>query len=265
MEASLFLLLPVEDAVLDIPPNHDALVDLFAPLMRVKIFAREKNIRLSVYYDNENIDQFKSVAEILADDGTYLDKPYLILYNFVGKYSTDVRQVNMLDTSCHYVRWDTNTFSIDSNAPLVLKCAFESTNVSCVLSLSPKIPTDYYLVSIIKDRRFGEGLPKMKSIPLFFSADFCVQWLSSLLDDNFSLLRENVFQRTHYHWNNQCIFKNKLDDTYWYLDFFHKDNKFHYDVFNSEGKHLGEASSEGKLIEGTNDPSKSISHILHGH
>lgn len=265
MEASLYLLLPVEKGVLDIPLTYDALCSMFSSLINVKVFAKKENINLRIFYDKENISQFMADARTVVDDGAYLNKPYLMLQEFVSKASTEVHEADILDPSCCYARWDTITCGIDVDAPLVVKCAFESPTVTCVLSLSPLIPTEYYLVSIIKDKIFGEGLPKLKSVPLFFNADNCVQWLSSQLDGRFSLLRGSVFQRTHFRWNNQSIFKKKSDDTYWYLDYFHRDNYFHYEVFNRDGVHLGEASSEGQLIAGTNDPSKSISHIIHGH
>lgn len=48
MEASLFILLPEGNAVLDIPQTKEELCNLFAPLMRVKEFAREKGIDLRI-------------------------------------------------------------------------------------------------------------------------------------------------------------------------------------------------------------------------
>jgi len=264
MDASLFILLPEGNAVLDVPQTKDALGSMFSRLLHVKEFAKEKGISLRIFYDEENVNRFKSDIGDLVDDSTFLKKSIEYLRRFVGTHSTNVNKEKLLDAECAYIRWDTITCATDVDAPLIVKSAFESPSAPCVLSLSPKYPTEYYKVSLIKDRAYSEGLPKLKSIPLFCIADECIEWLSSLVDDHFSLMGNNAFAPTSYHWNNQRIFEKVKDGTYWYLDFFHRENKIHYEVFNHDGHHLGEASEAGQLIEGTADNKKSIQHILHG-
>lgn len=264
MGASLFILLPEGNAVLDIPQTKEALGGLFAPLMRVKEFARMQGINLRVFFDQENIIRFKTDVGQLVDDGTYLDKPITILRSFVRSHSTDVNKELLIDADCSYIRWDTITCTADADAPLIVKSSFESPGAPCVLSLSPKMPTDYNKVSLIKDSAYCESLPELKNIPLFFSADECIEWLSSLLEGHFSLMGNNAFTPTTYHWNNQRIYEKVADRTYWYFDFFHRENKIHYEVFNHEGDHLGEAAEDGVLVNGTVDHNKSIRHILHG-
>ena len=264
MEASLFILLPEGNAVLNIPQTKEALGSLFAPLLRVKEYARMNGISLRIFFDQENIIRFKADAGQLVDDGTYLDKPVAILRSFVGSHSSDVNKDPLLDAECSYIRWDTITCTTDVDVALVVKSAFESPGAPCVLSLSSVMPTDYYKVTLIKDRAYREGLPELKDIPLFFSADGCIEWLSSLLTGHFSLIGNKAFVPTSYHWNNQRIFEKVADGTYWYFDFYHRENKIHYEVFNHEGDHLGEASEDGLLVPGTVDNNKTIRHILHG-
>lgn len=264
MEASLFILLPEGNGVLDIPQVKEDLAGLFAPLLQVKNFARTKGISLRIFFDQNNINSFKADVGELVDDGTYLYKPTEILRRFVSSQSTDVNNGQLLDDEYSYIRWDTVTCPADADAPLVVKSAFESPCASCVLSLSPKIPTDYYKVTLLKDRAYCEGLPELKDVPLFFTANDCLSWLSSLLEGNFSLIGNNAFVATSYHWNNQRIFKKVDDGSYWYFDFFHRENKIHYEVFNQEGDHIGEASEDGRLLQGTADNTKTIRHVLHG-
>jgi hypothetical protein len=38
---------------------------------------------------------------------------------------------------------------------------------------------------------------------------------------------------------------------YWYPDYYHKDNKFHFEVFDAQNTYLGEADLAGELIPGT--------------
>ena len=264
MDASLFILLPEGNAMLDIPQTKEALGSLFAPLLRVKEYARANGISLRIFFDQENIIRFKADAGQLVDDGTYLDKPVAILRSFVGSHSSDVNKESLLDTECSYIRWDTITCTTDVDVPLVVKSAFESPGAPCVLSLSLATPTDYYKVTLLKDRAYREGLPELKDIPLFFSAAECIEWLSSLLIGHFSLIGNQAFVPTTYHWNNQRIFMSEADGCYWYFDFFHRENKIHYEVFNHQGDHLGEASEDGRLMPGTADNNKTIRRILHG-
>lgn len=264
MEASLFILLPEGDVVLDIPQTKEALSSLFEPLLHVKEYAKANGISLRIFFDQENIIRFKADAGQLLDNGTYLDKPVAILRSFVGNHSSDVNKKPLLDAECCYIRWDTITCTTDADVALVVKSAFESPDAPCVLTLSPATPTDYYKVTLIKDRAYREGLPELKDIPLFFSAEGCIEWLSSLLEGHFSLIGNNAFIPTTYHWNNQRIFEKEVDGTYWYFDFYHRENKIHYEVFNHEGGHLGEATEEGLLLPGTVDNNKTIRHILHG-
>lgn len=219
---------------------------------------------LELFFDLENIHRFKADAGGVLDDGTTLDKPVSILRSFVASNSTDVNKKQLLDSECHYIRWNTVTCTADADAPLIVKSAYESLGSPCVLSLSLKTPTDYYKVTLIKDRAYREDLPELKSIPLFFMADECIEWLSSLIEGHFSLIGNKAFIPTSYHWNNQRLFEKIDDGTYWYFDFYHRQNKIHYEVFNHDGKHLGEATEGGHLENGTADSNKSIRHILHG-
>lgn len=264
MEASLFMLLPTGVEVLELELTEDALKQMMSPLMTVKDFARQNGIDLRIYFDGDNIKQFMQDVGGIIENGHYLDKPSTIIRNFVSSCSTDVRNTVLLDGSCSYIRWDTVSCGIDANAPEVVKSAYESPSAPCVLSLAQGVPTDYYLVSLIKDRQYQGNLPELKNIPLFFSVCECIEWLSSLTDGHFSLTGNREFERTHYKWGHQTMFRKIADSSYWYFDYFHKDNKIHYEVFNEDGDHLGEASADGVLLPGTADNKKSISDILHG-
>lgn len=265
MEASIYLLLPEGDAILDIPQSKEAWIALFAPLLQIKEYARMNGIGLRVFYDKENIATFMKDAGDIVDNGSYLEKPSIILKRVVGTNSSDLRKVRLLDANYSYIRWDTITYTAYPDAPLAVMSAYESSHKACVMSLLHGIPTEYYQVSIIKDKAYYKNsVPELKNIPLFYKASECIGWLYSLIEGHFSLIGNRSFVRTAYHWNNQCIFRKKEDNTYWYFDYFHKDNKIHYEVFNQEGDHLGIASESGALLVGTANATKSIKNILHG-
>ena len=250
--------------VISLAENKSKLDEIVTPLIAVKQFARNHQIRLKIFYDSDNVQRFKHDLGNIVNDGAYMDSPMNKIYAFVGTDSVDVKNGTTIDASNCYIRWDTLTCSLDPDTPIVIKSAFEAPCKPCIFSLGEKVPTDYYQVSIIKDRAYAERMPELKSIPLFYDAEECIEWLSSLLDGHFSLSGNMDFVPTTYRWEKQRIFKNKKDGRYWYFDFFHKENKIHYEVFGEDGKHLGEAGQEGTLIPGTAKAGRSISKIIHG-
>lgn len=85
-------------------------------------------------------------------------------------------------------------------------------------------------------------------------------WLNDHLP-SFSLNDHSRFQKTNFVWgrSNQQIYRELNTGYLWYFDSYHKGNKLHYEVFNAEGKHLGEADAEGRLKERTADDNKKLS------
>ena len=61
------------------------------------------------------------------------------------------------------------------------------------------------------------------------------------------------------------IYRNLTSGDYWYYDYFHKDNKEHFEVFDATGHHKGEANVNGVIDTTKRDSSKSIVSILYGH
>jgi hypothetical protein len=57
----------------------------------------------------------------------------------------------------------------------------------------------------------------------------------------------NIFHLTSFRWIKQSIYVETATRNYWYYDYFHRENKKHYEVFNQEGIHLGEANINGVL------------------
>lgn len=74
----------------------------------------------------------------------------------------------------------------------------------------------------------------------------------------FSLSDISRFKKTNFHHNNEPIYKEIKTGYYWYNDYFHKNNKAHFEVFDAQGCHIGEASMKGDLDRGKADSTKSI-------
>lgn len=219
MDASLFILLPTGDEVIDLPLTAEGLRDLVAPLMTVKEYARQNDINLRIFFDKDNVNRFKADVGDVVDEAAYLSKASVILRNFVSSNSTDVQKNAILEGNYNYIRWDTIECMAHQDVALVVKSAFESPGAPCVLSLSPGIPTEYMQVTIIKDRTYADGRPELKNIPLFFSAEECIEWLSALLDGHFSLIGNRDYRPTTMKWGKQRIYQRIEDGNYWYFDF----------------------------------------------
>lgn len=213
MDASLFILLPTGDEVIGLPLTEEGLRDLVAPLMSVKKYARQNGINLRIFFDKDNVKRFKTDVGGVVDKAAYLSKASVILRNFVSSNSTDVQKNAILEGNYNYIRWDTIECMAHQDVALVVKSAFESPGAPCVLSLSPGIPTDYKQVTIIKDRTYDDGRPELKNIPLFFSAEECIEWMSALLDGHFSLIGNRDYRPTTMKWGKQRIYQRIEDGT----------------------------------------------------
>ncbi|QOW61702.1 hypothetical protein [Treponema pedis] len=93
----------------------------------------------------------------------------------------------------------------------------------------------------------------------FYSAD--ASYLS-FEKPPFTLNNNEWFCRTNFTHNNMKIFKEIKTEYYWYNDYFHRNNKAYFEVFDAKGNHIGEASMRGELDRGKADKTKSISNCI---
>ncbi|MGP1509912.1 MAG: hypothetical protein ACTTIU_05180 [Treponema lecithinolyticum] len=78
----------------------------------------------------------------------------------------------------------------------------------------------------------------------------------------FSLSDETRFIKTGRHYQNMPIYKEIKTGYYWYNDYFHRTNKAHFEVFDAQGNHIGEASMQGILNRQKFDKTKTIKHLI---
>lgn len=77
--------------------------------------------------------------------------------------------------------------------------------------------------------------------------------------DKQTILRDSDrFQPTSAVFQGRKVYKEFKTDYYWYIDNLHYGEKAHLEVFNSQGKHIGEASLEGKTDIAKADKNKKI-------
>ena len=78
----------------------------------------------------------------------------------------------------------------------------------------------------------------------------------------FSLNDENQFEKTNFHYGKEAIYKEIKTGYYWYNGYFHRNNKAHFEVFDSQGCHIGEASMKGELDRKKASSNKCIKNLI---
>jgi hypothetical protein len=181
-------------------------------------------------------------AETRFDDGTKR-----ILNN--NRTAENVSRAPIEDECC--IEWDKDTHKIGYDVP---------TDVSHAIRKIGNEPACYVLgANAVKrifffDARHKPDLPKeFIHIHQITNLGELKKELRSCGIEPFSLKDTSLF--THH--KEECY---KCNDTghYWYMDKFHKN---HYEVFDSTGKHLGEASMQGILDADKADNKKRLENI----
>ncbi len=274
MKANICLLFPItdDDVVAWAISQNDGrpIVKELAAISRV---IHDLRMECSFYYDSANFNDFVQKIETLDADKCYLAKITEQIKGILYRRLKDVHSWKQKDINVFYAEWKSATSSISVEVPLLYKYAincFEKTDC-VVVNFNIFEANQDNEIHILKDAHPTEtNLPEICSLSIMESADDTIEWLYSIANEGFSLRNSHLFLPTAYRWgeSGQRMYKridNKMSNTFWYFDFFHKDNKQHYEVYNEGGDHIGEADMKGELIPNSQDPHKSISHILHGH
>lgn len=255
-----FLLFPESDNASINPIGK--IDEIISMLTMIKKYCRLHKNQLNplFLYDSDALGYFENVA----NSSDRKDKIQNIR-NLLDRNAINVKNQTRKESDVYYVRYDTKSLCTDIQTPLIIQNIPGNGCNKCLVSFVEDVPTDYGYVHVIRDAVHRYDLPKIETVHLFHSTSDIVEWLKTF-DDGCQLISESPdFTRTKYRWEKQCIYCRNADNTYWYFDYFHKDNKSHYEVFNSNGIWLGEAETTNSTpIIPPNVKSKSISHILHG-
>ncbi|MCQ2076365.1 MAG: hypothetical protein MJZ20_04925 [Bacteroidaceae bacterium] len=268
MKINIFLLFPEQDTdVLNAVTISNSFRNIPGYLHGITETARVCGIEYSFYYDSDNFRKFSNVVSIL-DDKFYLAKTIVQIKNIVRLKGHDIRhQLSLLNSIYSYSIWDSSIQSSIPNVHDLVKASGEGISIpdkSCLFSFVDKIPIDNEQISIIKDLATAhqDGLPCFLTLPLFFESNVCAAWISTF-KVGFALENKQIFKETSYRWNNKRIYQKISDNSYWYFDFFHRDNKLHFEVFKSDGSYIGESDMDGNITLIKHN-AKSISHIISG-
>ena len=215
-------------------------------------------------YDSENVDCFWEKAESLLG-GNYLYDCKKQLRKLFGNHSTNVKVTSMCNPECIYAGWDISCTEIQVNR--IISEVSEATlneklGKTVLVDMTNAYSTSRDAVHVIKDAVHIEGLPVMIVTPTVCSVADFAEWYASISNTEFTLKDKRKFEKTNFRWNKEAIYKCLKTGYFWYFDYFHRENKWHFEVFDTTGIHLGEANENGVLKKETADKNKTISQII---
>lgn len=270
MRVLFFLYFPVSDELgVDELPYLNNIPSI---LGKVRKYCRDNNIEPCFVYDDNNIYSFLGVVGAFSEvlPANTVEDLKNVAHKFLGRNSINIANATRLKKGNFSIRFEKSSLENDLNPPLVLQNIPGNESHRCLISFIPGHPTSYGYVYIISGDRAKPDIPQIDRVPLYSSIEDIVEWIVSRKQNTTSISESPDFELTRYRWGNQHIYFHHKDKTYWYYDFFHRDNRdgSHYEVFDHTGENwLGEADtilSNPQLPPKAKPSEKKISHILHG-
>lgn len=267
---NIFLLFPQsDDEIYTLNGGEDEWREIVKDLKSIIDAVRNSNYTLKIFYDSYNISTFCTNAKGFTE-GTYWDNARNQLLSLLRKDSIDVSKNSLYKHDCSYYRWDYSTVTCPIEKD-ILKSATEKFiereegEETIIISFLLNDSWERDIMPMIKDAPHYRNLPQLSNIPYFNPIGSFMEWHNSLINNvQFSLLNVAKFERTKYIWprSKQRIYKERSNNRYWYYDFYHKESNEHYEVFDDNGNHIGEANCNGEVDELKKDNNKSISDII---
>ena len=266
MKIKAYFLFPdTDDDFVRIGQNVQSYTDLIGEVAVIKKQLKDQK-DFELCYDSENVNAFLSKAEILVG-GNYLSKCRTQLQHIFGNNTKNVSASILRKTDCQYFHWNISTV-IDNTRIIIAEAAEakqnEGTDKIVIINIAEAYTNNRENIHVIKDAVHYNELPILVSIPTVNNEIAFSQWVIALSTPNFSLVGNVNFQMTTFKWKKQKIYREKETSHYWYYDYFHDTNKKHFEVFNAQGIHLGEArSTDRRTLDTTKaDNQKRIGHII---
>jgi len=218
-------------------------------------------------YDANNISSFLSLINDYQQD-VHLAKIRKQLQTIIGNKTRNLSSKSFYRPDCTYAHWQLEhlNFTNVNAKPILAEAAHNlSQNKNekiIIINIGEAILNHHEKFHVLIDAPHYNELPCLVSIPTAETDTEFNNWYSHLNKEIYLLFDRARFERTNHVWIKEKIYKEKSTGYFWYNDFYHRENKKHFEVFDSKGIHLGEASMEGILDQSKADPTKSISHII---
>lgn len=267
MKIKAYLYFPDTDvAFQNLHNNPDSYTEIVKELYAVK-FKLKQNTAYEIYYDSANVSNFLDVAKGFVTD------PYLTgiknqLLIIIGKTGRNVNLPNFRNHQFTYANWTLTNMSVFSSPFVIAESAEDSlkdsaTERTICICLGNSVSVEREEMHIIKDVIHLTAFPNLINVTATNSDIGFVKWMTTLPVGKFLLKGNLDYEPLEKFWKKERIYRHIPTGYLWYFDFNHKDNKIHYEVFDSTGNaHLGEVDENGSMEVGTESNTKKISNIL---
>lgn len=269
-ELDIFLRFPeTEDEILELGDDLERYRGIVKSLRHVKALARAKAtpaLKYRIFYCSANIKSFVEKANTLFN-GKHLHNIANSIREILGATCSNIQSCDTFKKDAEYHNWNLGTCQTEPSEDIVKGAAQKNIDEPGCAVIQMLNGSDWYkraILPVVVDSYHHHEHPLLSVIKISSNIDDLGEIFASKVPNGFSLKGNPVFQKTNYIYSpsNQNIFLNTDNNTYWYFDFFHKDNKIHYEVFDSRGDHIGEADQYGNLTPGSKDDNKKITKYL---
>lgn len=259
MSTQVFIALPREYN------NEQSLEKVGESLLKIKTLANKYSI--TWLYDKETvllfIEEQDACKELISDIAASLDiEDFRQIANAWQDNSIQIRDYR-------YIEWNWESGCIEVSgyglAEITERKILAENNLFLYFDLEANITRNRPFIPVLKDALHIARLPILQCIDTVRDIEGLQTWLYKNFPDRFSLQNTNRFERTNHIYtpSKQRIYKETQTGYYWYFDFYHRENKIHFEVFDSTGgNHLGEADSNGNIDTSKADNNRSIEDYL---
>lgn len=243
--------------------GEQAFNNVLGQLNQTSRFLKNCGNKFNIFFSSSNVSKFLILANNFFGTENERIRNGLMYQTLKVNYKDLDSGYKFIDFECQYYKW-----SIDGNIiiahPIISECAELSSNVDQKVQLvicysaSDFYNTDGHSIQLVKDSLHLTNRPNILSLTICQEAAQIINGCQLHLSLSFDLSSNPKYVDTGHRWGIEKIFRNTDENTLWYFDFFHRDNRVHFEVFDRNGLHLGEADADGNLLPGTKDNNKRL-------
>jgi len=209
----------------------------------------------NLFYSSDNLDLYITNSKLNGLNNKRAKSSFLVK---LQKGSAKPINQILAHDELYFIWRIENNFSVEQANNLLGKVYEKhldiNTSKNIIVNLFNTLQSNNSKLIVFKDSFSNNLLPeKLVHIDSIISKEELIEWITN--NDVFSLYNTSKYRKIGQEYDGKPIFVSLIDDNYWYLDNFHKN---HYEVFDKNGIHLGEADLNGDLNIKKRDSKKRI-------
>ena len=216
--------------------------------MNIVMFAK-KHSDFKIYYSESNLNEFKKVNE---EAEIYLTSDIKVIRQFLS--SQKAFKIDIANTQTIYTRWHLTKYKVTCCEETLIaiseKLYLNSDYNYILLNLENGIESCRNKILVFRDSKYLNYPDYFLKIDYVINDIEFTEWVKTNSIKGFSLKNEHKFQKKpSITVKGATVYYEIENDRYWHLDTFHQ--YIEYEVYNSDGIHIGTANEKGEInIEG---------------